>query len=427
MLGLVTTTADGRGTDQPLPWRRGIYIAVDQAAFSFANFGVALVLARMLPSGDHGRFAVSFAGLTLALQFHAAWVTIPLLMLTQRQPPHLVRQYLGAVVRMHFSTMTMLFLLVSTLAALSWSFDPRLALCLAAASIGIPLSVTHVGVRMMCMALAAPRGAAVSSLAALVTMAVGLLLAMRHLTPVTAWLLIALASLAGIVGSLPWTRHIDKPTMEMKREVTGQHTALGRWGLGTAALRWVPQGTPFLLLPLLRPSDGLVLAGNLKACMTLLTPPLRISAAFAQSAIPEMTRRLSEGKPALSRGTVSAPLLLSVVWGGLCLLFGKEILALVYDDRAVPWAGTLHALAGLPLMYTLVTFTNSLQLANHRPQHEFLMHLSAAVGFVAVMLVFVPRYGSVGAAYAIFGAYVMSVYFYLMMLARNHQSSGGST
>src|ERR1700685_915370 len=89
-----------------MPWvGKGSLAVLDQGLFASSNFLLNVLLARWLAPADYGAFALAYSIFLLLLVLHNALLTAPMLVFGSGKYRERFREYLGVLLRVHFTLM----------------------------------------------------------------------------------------------------------------------------------------------------------------------------------------------------------------------------------------------------------------------------------------------------------------------------------
>jgi len=340
-----------------MPWvGKGSLALLDQGLISGSNFLIGILLARWLTPEAYGTYALAFSIFLFLSSFHNALLLEPMSVFGPASYKDQLPAYLGKLLRLHFALTFALALLLALGATcfLRFSGDHAVPYALFGAALAIPWMLffwlTRRAAYLELWPALAVRSAAVYCL--LVLLFLFLLQRLGWLSPFAAFLLQALASLAGgallLVSIRQKLRSVgSNPSMQT---VLKQHWRYGRWVVATAFVYWLSGNAYYVIVAaFMRMQD----VAALRALQNFTLPCIQFISAVSLLLLPWASARFAEeGRLGFQRRVLQITLLfvgaasayLAVLW-----FFGSRIIAILYAGRYTDSAYLL-TLAAAPVV-----------------------------------------------------------------------------
>jgi len=362
----------------------------DQGVFSGCNFVMSILLARWLSPDQYGAYAIAFAVYLLLLMLYQSVVIEPMAVFGSATYRDSLWEYMKSVLRLHFATAALIFVVLSAFAAVALKVAPAGGLpgAFLALSVAGPLVLMlGLGRRSFYLEFAPAPALFGSVLYCVLTLGVLYAAYKYHLlSPFSALLITGLGALIPSAILLPWLRArlSQGPRISGLREIWQRHWRYGRWALAGYAMMWVPAN---IFYPLVGTFGGIAQAGELKALANLSSPVLQTYAAISALLLPYAARTLKErgragAGPLTLRITIFSLCGAAVYWG-LLLLFQGPVFHLLYGGKyrevayllpvvalgSVACSGffgsgtVLRAMESPALVFTAVSISNCIALA----------------------------------------------------------------
>lgn len=383
------------------PWlTKGFWAVLDQGLFAGSNFLLNLLLAKWLTPGSYGSFTVLYSAFLLVAMFHTGLFTEPMMVYGASR----YRARSEGYIRMLLQGTYALAVITGAIAlgVGSWLLkDGALEVGWAVVALGVaqPVLLALWLMRRACYVTLDPQAAVAGGTVYLVVVAVGVGAAYSSgtLSPATAFVILALASLGGgwwIMRRQGVALRSQRRRVS-RREVLRTHWAYGRWAVATSALTWIPSNIFFLVLPLW---NGLESVGVLKALMNLLMPILHVNSALAVLLLPVLVRAKQDGRFKQAVGV--AMLLLTaeaLAYWGLIAAFDQQIIRWAYGGQYLSYGWALSVLGALPLLAGAAAIACAALRALELPQRVFWSYAGTAVVVLTLGLWAVKTQGILGA------------------------------
>lgn len=380
---------------------RGFWAVMDQGSFAVSNFGLNVLLARLLLPTDYGAFSVAYTIFLLLGTIHTATLTEPMLVYGPRKYRDRLAAYFSVLLRGHWlfgALVAALFGAVGfTLLISSHSPITLDILGLAAAS---PFILFQWLMRRACYVELQPRlAASAGAIYMILIAAIVLALFQSHrLTGVSALLAMGASSL---VSGLWLARRVRAgfagPRREsLAREVFADHLQYGRWAAGAAGLSWAASNIFFVILPILADLDAVA---TLRAAFNFIMPMLQVFAALSLMVLPQLARARHRG--ALSKEaalTLALYMGLALAYAGCLLVFESPAKALLYGSAYPGLRNYIRILAVFPVTQTVVFVLSAALRAAERPRAVFLAYLASTLVSLSFGTLLVSSFGAIGAA-----------------------------
>lgn len=329
----------------------GTFSLLDQGLTSAAGFATAILLARWLDASAFGAFAVAFGWLAIGGALHDALVLEPSSVLGPTSYAHSLASYVRACVGLHLRvTGAAAAVTIGVAAIVAAAGSPALAGALLGLAAAIPAVLLLWLLRRAAIVAGRPARAAAASATAFAALLLGLplLRSANVVSPASAFLALAAASLA---GCLP-VRRFARPGSDHARidaaSVVAAHWAYGRWIAGGAVafaaamhLQWMITGAML----------GLPAAGGLRAMHVVAVPMVQALTAIAAVSLPAMARVRHDAGALRRHARV-----LTVTMTGLAAAYEIVLVAahrpierLLFDGRYAAYADLIPVLGIVPL------------------------------------------------------------------------------
>jgi len=396
---------------------KGGLAVLDQGLFAGTNFITNLLLARWLDPAQYGAFAVAYSVFLLFGTLYSAFLTEPMLVFGPGKYFSRLQQYLGLLLRGHFSIAVSLSMMLFAVALAVGRFYSMVGWALAGVALAAPWILLVWFARSAFYVRSKPgwpaAGGAIYCAGLLALIA--LLHNMGRLTPFSA--LAAMGGLALAVGTLLLFRlHVRwrlLPGVPGARGVAADHWSYGRWVAPSRAAGWVPTNVYFAVLPLW---FGLSDAGALKALLNFSMPVIHTLTALGVLLLPSLVRGRSKGGTRGVDLTVrwffALAFLGTVLYATLLWIFRYQALYLLYGEKYEHYASLPFLLACLVPFGACVAepFSRAL-VAIERPD---LMFKSSAIGGAVALGLGVPLVAAFGLTGALAGTMLSGVVSGLM-------------
>ncbi len=390
------------------------WTVVDQGLSAASNVLLAVLVARAVDAPAFGAFSVAFLIYSIVVAVNRALVGQPLQITFAAEGPRqfrsAVRSALGATVLVGIATG-----LLAALAGLG--IGGQTGQALVALGVSLPGLVAQDICRMAFFAAGRPaRAAAIDGFWTAVMLGgltLGSTAGVGVWLPVLVWggsgLLAALLGLL-LLGSLPRLRGSARWLLAQRR-LTGY--LLAEYVLGQGLAQW-----GILLVGIWGTAAGV---GALRAAQVLLGPMNILGAAAFMFAVPEVARRT--GMSAAGRRTFA--LAVSGALGGLAVLYGSMLLILpdAWGDRLLgdSWAGAQSVLLPTGLLTVAAAAATgpvTVLYGLGRARVTLGVNLVRAPLLIVGLMVAIPRWDAVGAAWALAAVEALLLPIWFLRLRR---------
>ncbi len=371
---------------------KGLVALLDQGLISGANFLIAVLLARQLTPERYGAFALAFEIFLFLTVVYGSLILEPLSVFGSSVFREQSREYLGKLLQVHAVVGSVILLLLSYAAWMLHAVVPGSVLPSALAGVAIagPFLLLFWLARRMFYVRLAPPGALRGAMIYCAVLVLGLALVYRFhlLSPLTAFLLMALGALVTAPAMLARLRpalRLSGAARPALREVVRRHWEYGRWALASAVAIWLSGA---IYYPLLGGMRGLAEAGEMKALMNFASPIGQVFAALSLLSLPYASRVLYQEDVGTRARLVWK---LAAIYGGGTLAYWLVILAFrgpivthLYAGRysnvedLLPWVAL-----GSVLRISATAHAITLR-AMHVPKLVFAAYSAASVAAVAI-------------------------------------------
>lgn len=384
---------------------KGFWAIMDQGFFAVSNFALNVLLARWLTPTDYGAFVTAFAVFLLLSGFHNSLIVEPMFVFGSGRHLTVFPAYLKRVVSYHWILSFVLSscsLLLGVFFLYGWLIDspsPSLASSFFAFAVAIPFILFYWLMRRTCYSQFKSQVAfgASASYCAVLLGALYFIQQVGWLSIGTALIAMALASsVAGCVAFASVIRSSSKSTEFIGAGIAKEHWDYGKWVIATSFASWIPGNLYYLVLPIVA---GLEASGNLRALMLLVMPVTNFNIALASLITPKLVR--VRGTSQFSKyvtSSVGVFAMTGIAYWLLLLLFGDEIMRLLYGDVYARHAGLLVVVGLIPVFSGSLNALTSALRSLERPDLEFRAYLASTAVAVTAGLILVLTFKLEGAA-----------------------------
>ncbi|HTR68157.1 MAG TPA: hypothetical protein VMH85_20425 [Terriglobales bacterium] len=331
----------GPSQRQVVTWiGKGGFAILDQGFVSGSNFLVGIFLARWMPAGEYGAYAVGFAVYLLAVVLYQSLLLEPMLVFGPSKYANCVRGYVRSLLSLHWMVavgMSLPMMAWAVVAFLQNRTSP-LAAALTGAAMAMPVVLLFWLARRVFYIRNSPAiSAAGAVLYSLVTLT-SLSLAHKYglISPLSGLLVMGVGGLVASIALLLYLKaYLPAGGGRLRLGDTWrQHWGYGGWALAGAAMIWIPSN---IFYPLVSSFCGEAQAGAFKALMNFTLPLFQVCAALSSLALPYAARRHS-WHGATKAGVLSRRIALlftsgAVVYWLLVLFFHERAFRLLYSGR----------------------------------------------------------------------------------------------
>jgi O-antigen/teichoic acid export membrane protein len=380
---------------------------MDQGLTSAAGFGINLFLARWMPAGVYGAFALAFAGFLFVSGFHNVLLLEPLSVMGPSRHATNLSAYFRAQLAIHAVLVGTLSVFVLLAGLAFWRLAPQSPLAGAVIGSGIvlPFLLLLWLVRRMCYVVQQPYAAVLGSGFYFPFILTGLFV-LRHfgrVSPFTAFLLMGCGSLFGtyiLVGQLGLRkRKAAMPSVISWGAVLQENWTYGRWLVGSTVFSSVStQMQAFLAAGIL----GLGAAGILRAMQLPSLVMTQVITATGLLVLPSLSYDFGSGSIERTRHKA---LVVSLSLTGMALLCVVALALtagraehLLFGGKYAAYAWLMPVLALIPLTNSIATGSSMALRASQKPQFDLLSKIIAAPVSVISAFLFMHWWGLAGAA-----------------------------
>ena len=379
--------------------RGGLLAILDQAAVSGTNFLTVVLVGRACGEEELGYYSLGVAILVLLACAQESLITAPYTAFRERLRGRRRDEYAGRVLVQQLVLAVAAAVGLELVGLLSGGVHGDLGWVVAAVTVPSllrefcrRLGFVH---RRIGGVLALDLGIAAVQLGLLAWLA-----SQGWLTASVAFAVVGVVCGTGAVVALLLSRaDFAVRKRRVGREV-GRHWRFGRW---VAAGQLVGTAHGYAIHWLLALMVGPAATGTFAACLAVVMLSNPFNIAMGNLLGPRTARARAEGgRPAVRRVVFRAALFLVAAMGSFCVAVsvgGDAVLRLVYGDSFAGHTFTLTALAAV------ATVTSAGMAADHglralgRPRAAFAGSLAGFVTTTAVVVMLVPEWGTVGAAW----------------------------
>ena len=394
------------GSDWRIWLAKSGYSILDQGLISGTMFLLNIALARWLTPDEYGTFAIAFSVFLFLSGFQNAIILEPMSVIGPSRYKDQFQQYIWSNLLLHgvFSFGTICILAISAL--LLSSIGSPLAPSIFGLAISAPTILLFWLFRRVCYIRAKPEIAFTGSIvyAAIVSSAVVFSKNLEIISPLTAFLILALASagtslLLFMRLNLKLFHIIELKRSSLFRSVLNQHWTYGRWVIGSA---FVNSLVGAIYVPFVGIFLGLSQAGAYKAIQNLMLPIDRSITALGLLVLPWISSQRKTGNDhSLRRITIHASAitsLVSIIYVVIISIGGRWIIEILYDQPFYVDQSMLVPLFGMSTILMAVGFGFSVILkAFEYPKAIFLAQTAGAVITLTAGILLIQWIGLKGA------------------------------
>ncbi len=408
----------------------------DQGLVSGTRFLTTVAVGRFCGAHELGLYSLVFGVLLLVVGIQEALISVPFTINRSRRTDQALPKYLGSVLVHSLLLSIVAGLVIVPLAGLFW-LSPSLSemsnvLWMLAAVLPVVLA-RELARRVAFSMLAVGPAVFIDLIASIIQLGVlGALIGMDLLTSTAAVAALGVGSLLGLVCW--WLRHTEAPQFEaaaMKADFS-ENWSFGRWALGGQV---VQVSSSYLMHWMLALLMGAASTGHFAACMALMMMTNPIMLGISNLLVPAAAHEHNLGaKGQVGRVILKATLLMmaiSSVFLATVVLFGGQVLTLVYGPSFASGSGTLVVLAVATTVAVVGLATHDGLWAMNRPDVNLTTSLLGVIVMVPIGFWLIPHWGEFGAACCILVGRVITsvvrcgVFCYLLGTASPHPADAG--
>lgn len=427
-------TQAGRALSRPgVAWGvQGALAVIEQGTYSLVSFAFTILLARWLRPSEFGAFSLAFSAFLIGSGYYNALLLEPAMVLGPSVYGDDLHGYLRHLPALHWRlTVPLSCIAGAPLVALTILQPQRpLPRALLAAVLCLPLMLRIWLARRVAYIVREPRRAVAANIlyAALVVLGLSGLRNSGHLSAVTAFLAIALAS---AVSAIPTLRKLglNRPPPSggpSSREILRAHWRYGHWIVwATLAGAISLHGPDYFAGAVV----GLGAAGALSAMEVAALPVVQALTALGFLALPSLAMEFRNGDITAIRrkvrllSAVLAPL--AGLYAAVILLLHRPLEQLVFGGKYAPSASLLAVMAVYPIFMALGLAPSLFLRAVQHPQHYLLTNVMIAPVGILASLLLTLRFGLAGAAWSIVIIYMASWFVASFLATRWRHGHGG--
>lgn len=395
-----------------LKWvlRAGFSI-LDQGLVSIANFGLSVLLARLLLPADYGAFSIAFTAFLIAAGVHNALLIEPMSVLGPARYSSELVLYMGRVFRLHI-VVTVPLALAGAVVSLFF-FRTALGPALLVMSLCIPFLLLFWTTRRAHYLESHADLSAASSLLYCLTLAALIALARKsgHLSVSVSFVSMAVASVVAGMFSLVRLKvglRLGAAAKEEIKLLLREHWTFGKWILPSALLfPLMFQVQLFATGALL----GLPAAGVLRAVQNPIMPAIQVVTALALLAIPPLARNFGEGRveETYRRGWIYTGSMLGVGVVYAIVLLGTGGLwdSLLYKGRYSAWESLMPVMGMVPVVSAVTAGCSVILRAVQRPALITAANLVSGAFGLASIYPMIEKWNLAGAAYGLLASQIV--------------------
>jgi O-antigen/teichoic acid export membrane protein len=388
-------------------WKVSIGFAFfDQGMTSLANFALFTIAARVTPIDEFGNYSIAWSFSMLVVFAGTALLVDPLPAITSMRRPSVRKQLVAAAVRLSVVMGCALAVLLASGGLIAQAWSPTygaLLLCLAATS---PLQLLQSTSRRLCYLFRKEGVAAASAAAYAATLIVGtVVLWAAALFSASGFVLLsgaaslAASSAALVGGCVP----LSKVRAPLRKWLMRQCWHSGKWLAGSVVLSSM---SLFLILSITAVTFGPAASGILRAVSMLFMPVYQAASAMGSLLIPRVAEVGASSSASrlrtVSLHTVGGMAALATVYCAVILVFGRELLVLVYNKPEIAAAsGWLWPFSICVILDAVASAAAIVLVALAATQFTFWARLSSTAVLVIGASCLAPAIGLDAIAWAI--------------------------
>jgi len=389
------------------PWKAPIGFAFfDQGMTSFANFSLVTIAARVTPIDEFGHYSIAWAFSMLIVFAGTALLVDPLPAITSIRRPSVRRPLLAAAVRLTMVMGCTLAALLATGGQIAQAWSPTYAALLLCLAVTSPLQLLQSTSRRLCYLQRREGIAAASAVAyaAALTIGVGVLWACARFSASGLLLVAGAASLAasaaGVAGGCVPLSKVRAPLL---RWLLKECWRSGKWLAGAVVTTSMKS---FLILSITAVVFGPATSGILRAVSVLFMPIYQAVSAMGSLLIPRVAEVGADSSgsrlPTVALQTMVGLAALATVYSAVMLVFGSDLLVLVYKKPEMAGASAWLWPFSICAVLDAVTGAMAIVLVGIAvTRFTFLAGVASTVALVTGALCLGPAIGPDAIAWAI--------------------------
>jgi len=385
---------------------------LDQALVSIGNFGLSVVLARLLLPVDYGAFSIAFSAFFVAAAIHNALLIEPMSVLGPARHQNEIVLYMARVFRLHL-LITIPPALVGAAASLFF-FGTPLGRPLLVMSLCLPFLLLFWSTRRAHYLDSGAHLSAASSLLYCLSLTAFIAVAKKfgYLNVSVSFVSMAAASVLAAMFSLRSLKvglRLGTAAWDELVWAFREHWSFGKWLLPAALLfPMVTQVQIFATGAML----GLPAAGVLRALQNPIMPAIQVVTALSLLAIPALARTFGEGRSAETyrRGWIytAAMLTVAAVYEIALVAAGGRWDVLFYKGRYAEWDALMPVLGLFPVASALAAGCAVILRAIQRPALITVANLVAGLFGIVSVYPCILKWQLAGAVYGLLGAQIVA-------------------
>ncbi len=387
--------------------RNGLLAVTDQAVVSATNFATSVIIGRLCDRQDLGVYYLALSMFYFVRGIQEQIVSAPYMVYCNRQRDDSLPAYGGSsLAHQAVLAVATVLCLIGIQGILSLGYGPQELRGVTWVLLGaVPFMLLRDHIRHLMFARFQVMNALLAD-SAIFVLQVGSLLLLGFFDVLHVESVYGVMGLACAVASFGFLlSDRNRFRIEPKRLLSDWRL---NWGFGKWALagQLVGCSTPYILPWIVSAAKGNSETGMLAACSTLIGVANMFLIGMWKFTGPKAIHAYTAGGlPRLRSVLWKTATLFIVTLGGLCLLLaltGDSLAVLVYGDE-YRGAGPVMLLLALGLVANSISMTAGNGLwAVERPAANFRADICALVIAIAASAVFLPHYGALGAALAMF-------------------------
>ncbi len=374
----------------------------DQAIVSGTNFLTTVLIGRACSQEDLGLYSLGFTFLIVLSSLQESLVNAPYAVFGNRLKDEPRKRLAGSVWVHHLFLLLILSLLLGITGLGSSLADGRkIAWLLWVLALTLPFVLIREFWRRIQFAhLSMTNAWIMSACASVVQLSILIvLIGLDWINPFTAHLAVGAACLLVGIPALWFSRHLLSPCREQIWSDLRSNWKFGRWLMATQMVGVVHGFVSYWILAGIKGTEA---TGAFAACMTIVMLSNPLILGMANYLGPQSSRSFAEGGRSAVRTTVLKSTILLTGAMSLfvlfILLFGSQILTIIYGPQYAEHSTTIHILAFAVLVGAMGIATEHGLRAMERSDTSFLSGLCGFAVTITGGSLAIPHWGVVGAA-----------------------------
>lgn len=344
-------------------FRSGMYGVLDQGLYAFGNFGVNIVLARILEPAQYGVFAVANAFFLFFAAFHSAILTEPMMVFGSGKYAGILRTYLTKIFYGHWVFTGLASLVVSGIGLIMIYLDAQfLGSSLLTLAICLPLMLLIWLMRRIFYVLRCPKMAFLGSIFYSIFILVSILFCIQtnRISVNATFVVLGIGSVLTSVGLLfvLHRRLLNTDDTVPPPTILNDHWKFGSWNSLAAAVFWISGGMVTIVVAGFL---GLAASAAIAAVLNIFRPLNLLMQGTALLILPGMSALINKNAPAqvLAKNSSQVMVLLvggTFLYGLIVTVFSESLFHFLYAGKYDVIDGYWELIVLVGLSYTASAF-----------------------------------------------------------------------